>query len=134
MENNTKLEKLTINKINEYPQEYSIMNVEEQMAAKGGFLVSLTFLGGLVVTKAIKAGTAKAAISKGTAWAKKNGLALLSIGIACYFGLNDNGGDTHYTIIYGCCCPPESGGGEDDGEYGYYCECAGDPNALCDCQ
>ena len=29
-------EKLTINKITEYPQDFSIMSVEEQMMAKGG--------------------------------------------------------------------------------------------------
>ena len=74
-------EKLTIDKIvmNENPY---IMSVEEQMAAKGGLILTLTFIGGAVLKKKVLAGGLSAAISAGKKYVAKNGLQLAGLAVA----------------------------------------------------
>ena len=86
--------KLTINKINEYPQEYSIMSVEEQMMAKGGAIITTTLL---------IAGIGKVAVSWSTA---KKAAALITIAGAviwcmdkCSSSYGDGDGNNNNTQI-----------------------------------
>ena len=113
MENNSKLDKLTINKINEYPQDFSIMSIEEQMTAKGGLIFTATamlIIGGVKVGAKVFAGkTGGAALGKAAKWvtAQQAGALLMTggadLGIAGTLVLQHCSGPQYMYLI-----PPDS--------------------------
>ena len=116
-------EKLTIDKIvmNENP---NIMSVEEQMAAKGGFVITIAAIvkGAIIATKKISAATVTAAktsaaatakiYSQINAFGKAHGGALTVLG--CGAGLASLGISLHT-------CSYNSGGGSDSDNYADDC-------------
>ena len=115
-------ERLTIDKIvmGECP-EVLPMSTGEQMAAKGGIFITLTFAGGMlaktVFVAAKTAGKGKAfsaAKTAATQWAQAHGWKVLTAAVAEDQLIWGSGGDVFYYVFPCCDCPP----GSNEGGYG----------------